>query len=140
MWLCHIAGMLGDKSRLGSAQVRWNDYEGTAAADDADAILNRRSLYEIAGLDRDHWMIVAVDFSMGASADPLVVYATRRSEGPQANAETDGVAVTAFHLGESVQLDQFLAEAFQRVTVRLLSSGIKGQDLVVGEHAQPDAG
>lgn len=132
--------MLGEKSRLGSAQVRWNDYVGTAAADDADALLNRRSLYEIAGLDRERWTIVAVDFSLGTSADPLVVYATRRSgdQSVDAEAEVGSLPVTAFHLGGSVQLDQFLAEAFQRVSVRLLSSGISGRDLVVDERATPD--
>ena len=38
--------------RLGAASVRWNDYVGTAAADDADALLDRPSLYEVAGIDR----------------------------------------------------------------------------------------
>lgn len=132
--------MLGDKSRLGSAQVRWNDYVGTAAADDADALLNRRSLYEIAGLDRERWTIVAVDFSLGTSSDPLVVYATSRSGDQAAADEGDGsLAVTAFHLGGSVQLDQFLAEAFQRVSVRLLSSGVSGRDLVVDDRTGHDA-
>lgn len=68
-----VTAMLGEQSRLGSAQVRWNDYVGTAAADAAQALLNTRSLYEVAGLDRDRWTIVGVDFSLGTSPDPLVV-------------------------------------------------------------------
>ena len=54
--------MHGEPGRLGSAQARWNDYVGTAAADDTTAILDARSLYEIVGLDR--WAIVGIDFSL----------------------------------------------------------------------------
>ena len=71
--------MLGGHGRLGSAQVRWNDYVGTAAADDADALLNTRSLYEIAGVDRDRWTIAGIDFSMGSSSEHVVVYAIDRA-------------------------------------------------------------
>jgi hypothetical protein len=46
-------------ARLGSAQARWNDYVGTAAADDAAAILAIRSLHEVVSLDRDRWTIGA---------------------------------------------------------------------------------
>jgi hypothetical protein len=48
----------------------------------------------------------------------------------------DSMAVTAFHLGTSVQLDNFLTEAFQRVSVRLLSSVVGSRDLLVAEHAR----
>ena len=46
--------------------------------------------------------------------------------------------VTAFVLGHSVQLDQFLAQAFNRVTVRLLSSTVGTAELSVVEHVRPD--
>ena len=36
--------------RLEAAHARWNDYLGSAAADDAQALLDRPSLYEIASL------------------------------------------------------------------------------------------
>jgi hypothetical protein len=125
--------MFASHGRLGSAQVRWNDYVGTAAADDAGALLNTRSLYEIAGLDRDRWTIAGIDFSMGSS-EHVVIYAMDRTSHESALEALDSVRVTAFHLGASLQLDQFLAEAFQRVSVRLLSSVIDGKDLLVADH------
>ena len=128
-----------EHGRLGSAQVQWNDYLGTAAADDADALLNTRSLYEMAGLDRHRWMIAGIDLSMGSISDQVVVYAMDR--GPDAassdDTDTDAVAVTAFHLGPSVQLDAFLREAFQRLSVRLMSSVVSDRNLHVIGHAQP---
>jgi hypothetical protein len=128
--------MAGEHSRLGSAQVRWNDYLGTAAADDADALLNTRSLYEIAGLDRDRWAIVGIDFSLGSASEPLVVYGMERTADEDEQEAGERVAVTAFHLGSSVRLDQFLSEAFQRVSVRLVAGVVKDKELVVAEHAQ----
>ncbi len=129
--------MFGEQGRLGAARVRWNDYVGTAAADDADALLNTRSLYEIAALDRDRWRIVAIDFSMGFASKQVVVYAVDRAPQELSGEAVDGVTVTAFDLGSSVELDEFLDEAFQRVSVRLLSSAVRGQDLLVAEHTRP---
>src|ERR1700712_2523855 len=59
---------------LGAAATRWNDYVGTAAADDADAVLHHPSLYELASIDRDRWMILSVDVRVKASA-AVTVYA-----------------------------------------------------------------
>lgn len=126
--MCHCAAMLEGNSRLGSAQVRWNDYVGTAAADDAEVLLNTRSLYEIAGISRDDWAIVGIDFSMGSS-EHVVLYATARSE---EEASLKGqVAVTAFPLASSVQLERFLREVFTRLSVRLLSSAVSDKELLV---------
>lgn len=123
------------KSRLGSAQVRWNDYVGTAAADDADAVLDTRSLYEIAGLDRDRWTIVGIDFAVDDATEMVVVYAANRDD-DVLSADTDEVAVTAFNLAPSVQLTAFLREAFKRVSVRLLSSAVVDKQLLVADRAQ----
>lgn len=123
------------KSRLGSAQVRWNDYVGTAAADDADAVLDTRSLYEIAGLDRDRWTIVGIDFAVADATEMVVVYAANRDD-DVLSADTDEVAVTAFNLAPSVQLTAFLREAFKRVSVRLLSSAVADKQLLVADRAQ----
>ena len=51
---------------------------GTAAADDADAVLATRSLYAIAGLDRERWTIVGLDLALG-EASGVVVYAVDRA-------------------------------------------------------------
>jgi hypothetical protein len=129
--------MDGEPSQLGSAHVRWNDYLGTSAADDADALLDTRSLYEIVGLDRSRWMIVGIDFSLAASAEQVVVYATDRTSSTLRGEPLDegSLPVTAFHLGTSVRLDEFLKEVFKRVSVRLLSNVVEQRELVVTEHA-----
>lgn len=124
-----------DTSRLGSAQVRFNDYLGTAAADDASAVLDSRSLYEIAALDRERWHIVGMDLSQGDTTEAVVVYAIDRTAEPEAGeaGEAGDVAVTAFHLGSSTKLDAFLAEAFQRLSVRLVSATVT-EPLIVAAH------
>ena len=50
---------------IGPASARWNDYVGTAAADDANP-LGRPSLYEMVGIDREQWTILAVDIEVAA--------------------------------------------------------------------------
>jgi hypothetical protein len=131
--------MDGGNSRLGSAQVRWNDYVGTAAADDANVLLNTPSLYELAGLDRERWVVVGLDFSLGGSPDEaLVLYASERTPDAPAPGAEHEVDVTAFVLGASVQRDQFLAQAFDRVSVRLLSSTVADAELHVAERVRPD--
>ncbi len=130
--------MDGGNSRLGSAQVRWNDYVGTAAADDANVLLNTPSLYELAGLDRERWTVVGLDFSLGGSPDEaLVLYASERTTDVSEASAAGEVSVTAFVLGASVQLDQFLAQAFNRVSVRLLSSAVGDAELLVAERVRP---
>ena len=124
--------MHGGSSRLGSAKARWNDYVGTAAADDADAILDTRSLYEIVELDRNRWAIVGIDFSLEAASHHVVVYAQDRAS--EESPDGEHLQVTAFHLGTSVQLEEFLREVFKRVSVRLLSAAAGHRDLVVAEH------
>lgn len=122
--------------RLGSAQVRWNDYVGTAAADDAGVVLDSRSLYEIADLDRDRWAIVGIDLSLGGPAEPVVVYAFDRSVAPDVGEDVEEIPVEAFHLAASTRLDDFLSEAFQRVSVRLVSTMVVGKQLVVASSTQ----
>ena len=126
--------MDGRDSRLGSAQVRWNDYVGTAAADDADAVLATRSLYAIAGLDRERWTIVGLDLALG-EATGVVVYAVDRA-GDAAALEAAEVPVTAFRLSASTRLDEFLAEAFKRVSVRLVASAVHDKHFVVANQAE----
>ena len=131
--------MHGETSRLGSAQAKWNDYIGTAAADDADAILDTRSLHEIVGLDRDRWTIVGIDFSLADSEDHVIAYAVDRSSVSSTEPSEEGyLSVTAFHLGSSVRLHEFLNEVFKRVSVRLLSTSVSGRELVVADHTNLD--
>ena len=94
------------------------------------------SLYEIADLDRERWTVVGIDLSLGDVAEPIVVYAVDRTTEPDPAEGGDGdeVVVTAFHLGSSTRLDDFLREAFQRISVRLVSSTVDSKQLVVTDH------
>src|SRR4029450_11730296 len=46
---------------LGPARSNFNDYVGTVAADDAEAVVDRPSLYQLAQIDRDRYTIPAID-------------------------------------------------------------------------------
>lgn len=123
--------------RLGDARTPWNDYRGTAAADDATALLGSRSLYEIADLDRSRWTIVGIDASLLAQGEEVVVYAVDRTVEPdQREGAATELAVTAFHLSPSTRVDQFLQEAFQRVSVRLVSTLATDHALRVESHVE----
>ena len=136
-WCAIVTVMLGEQGRLGSAQVRWNDYVGTAAADDADALLNTRSLYKIAGLDRDRWTIVGIDFMMGAASERVVVYGIDRTAAEPSPEDLDRVAVTAVPSRRVSAAGRVPGRGWSNaVSVRLLSSAVSGKDLVVADHAQ----
>ena len=64
---------------LGPASARWNDYVGTVAADDADALLNSRSVYELADIDRDRWTILGFYLNVDATAKVTSMHSTAQS-------------------------------------------------------------
>lgn len=124
--------------RLDAASTTWNDYVGTAAADDADAFSTHQSLYALAGLDRERWVVVAVDLAVRSSEPEVTVYAIDR-EGQDGSAfdidaviATNGyVPVTAVRLSVTDQVEAFLNDAFRRVAVRLVARGFREETLVV---------
>ena len=128
-----LTGPTGDS--LGAAEARWNDYAGTAAADEADPVLNSRSIYQIAGLDRDRWSVVGIDLIFGGASPGVVLYAEDRWSDPERLLGRGELTVTAFNLGPSVPVVEFLREAFQEVTVRLVSSLAADHELRVADHA-----
>ena len=129
---------------LGPASVRWNDYLGTAAADDADAISQTRSLYELSGLDRERWTIVGIDVTLWEQQRSVTVYALDRltyqveshDDIDELSRSQGNLPVTAFHLTSPAQVDGFLSAAFTRVVVRLLARGVRDEQLLV-EAEQP---
>ena len=131
--------MTGDSPVLGAVSVQYDDYVGTAAADDADAWLGARSLYQIAGLDRDRWLIVSIELARSKALERVSVYAIDRDLHPVRSLVeleerpdlASGIPVVAFDLPSSVGVDTFVAEAFQRISVRLSSRAITGQSLNV---------
>lgn len=134
---------------LGAASTTWNDYLGTAAADDADAFTANQSLYALADLDRDRWVVVAVDLAV-RSADPeVIIYAIDR-QGEVGSSAGDGafdidavvdahghVPVTAVRLAVHDQVEAFLNDAFRRVAVRLIARGFRDETLVVERELSP---
>jgi hypothetical protein len=68
---------------LGPASTNFNDYLGTVAADDAEAVLHEPSLYELADLDRDRYTVLAVDLRVEGRTT-ATVYAIDRVEHPDA--------------------------------------------------------
>ena len=62
---------------LGPALTTWNDYLGTAAADEAPAHL-KGQIYDASGLDPSSWWIIAVDLSLHGTSDLTTYYALDR--------------------------------------------------------------
>ena len=120
--------------RLEAAHARWNDYLGSAAADDAQAVLDRPSLYEIANLDRERWTIVGIELSLGQLSEQVVIYAVDRSTKSANEESLEEMAVTAFHLDPTTRVEEFLRAAFNSVNVRLMSTLTVDRYLRVDDH------
>ena len=144
---CNAVLVNSDSRVLGAVSVRYDDYVGTAAADDADALLAGRSLYQMVGLDREHWLIVSVELFRSKQSGRVSVYAIDRHRHPVASlADLEaggdfafGVPVVAFDLPASVRVEEFVAEAFQRISVRLVSRAVTGQSLRVSDRRRLEA-
>jgi hypothetical protein len=131
--------------RLDAASTTWNDYVGTAAADDADAFTGSRSLYDLAGLDRDRWVVVAVDLAVRGTEPEVVVYALDRAGDADSPFDIDAVIathgyvpVTAVRLALNAQIESFLNDAFRRMAVRLIARGFREETLVVQHEVTPN--
>ena len=130
--------MQAERRVLGPAEVRWNDYVGTAAADDADAVLDRPSLYELAGVDRGRYTIVGVDLTIWEDTTTATVYAVDRvGERLETHGDLDTLArergeipVVEFRL-PSQAVEEFLDDAFKRISLRLVARGVREHQLVV---------
>jgi hypothetical protein len=125
---------------LGPARTNFNDYVGTVAADDAEAVLDRPSLYELAQIDRDRYTIVAVDLTVDGPVT-AIVYAIDRVEHQISLNGTDlvelgqrwgEIPVVQFNLPEP-NVDDFIRHAFKRISVRLVTQTLRDQVLVVSD-------
>ncbi|MBB3326223.1 hypothetical protein [Microlunatus antarcticus] len=137
-----IAAQVGE---LGPALASWNDFVGTAAADESGPTTTGPSLYEVAGLDPAAWIILSVDLDSAGPASSLVVYALdRRVHGVGSYADlvelgqqTGELGVTAFEL-TGPEARRLGASAFERLSVRLVARPFHDQRLVVqARHALP---
>jgi hypothetical protein len=97
---------------LGPASTNFNDYLGTVAADDAEAVMYEPSLYELAELDRDRYTILAVDLRVEGRTT-ATVYAIDRVQHP-----VDGVEELLPHLDREPLLRQSSSTSPLVVAVR----------------------
>lgn len=128
---------------LGSAYTRFNDYVGTVAADDAEAVTGLPSLYELANIDRDLYTIVAIDLRVEGPVTATVYAVDRIAQGigPHGDiaelGEGDGVIpVVPFELPEP-KVEDFIRRAFQRISVRLVTQLFHDHVLAVTERSSP---
>ncbi len=128
---------------LGPASTDFNDYVGTVAADDADAVRDRPSLYELAQIDRDRYTIVAVDLKVDGPVT-ATVYAIDRIENAitlhgeiiELGRRRGEVPVVPFDLPEP-SVEDFIRRAFKRISVRFVAQDLRDQVLVVAEPTSP---
>lgn len=128
---------------LGSAHTRFNDYVGTVAADDAEAVTGLPSLYELANIDRDLYTIVAIDLRVEGPVTATVYAVDRIAQGigPHSDVaelgEGDGeIPVVPFELPEP-KVEDFIRRAFQRISVRLVTQLFHDHVLAVTERSSP---
>jgi hypothetical protein len=124
---------------LGPATTNFNDYVGTVAADDAEAVLDQPSLYELAQINRDRYTILAIDLKVDGPVRATVYAIDRVEHGITLHAEIadlgqrDGeIPVVRFDLPEP-NVDDFIRHAFKRISVRLVLQLLRDHVLVVTE-------
>jgi len=95
---------------LGPARTNFNDYVGSVAADDAKAVLDQPSLYELAQIDRDRYTILAVDLNVDGPATVTIHAIDRIEHGVSGNADIVelGSAAVRFPSCRLILLDQVL--------------------------------
>ena len=132
---------------LGPARTNFNDYVGTVAADDAEAVVDRPSLYELAQIDRDRYTILAIDLKVDGPVTATVYAIDRAAHGISLHAaiaelgESLGeIPVVQFSLPEP-NVEDFIRHAFRRIAVRFVTGALRDQVLVVAESSTtPDLG
>jgi hypothetical protein len=137
MWECLAVELRGRV--LGPAGTNFNDYVGTVAADDADAVTDWPSLYELAQIDRGRYTIVAVDLAVDGSTTATVYAFDRIEHGISRLAEIielgrsrGEVPVVPFDL-PAPSVEGFIRHAFKEISVRLVTQTLRDQVLVVAE-------
>ena len=122
---------------LGPASTRFNDYIGTVAADDAEAIMDRPSMYELAQIDRNHYTIVGIDLNVDGPAT-ATVYAidraaqevVRPAEIVESGQSRNEIAVVPFDIPDP-NVEDFIRHAFRWISVRLMTQDLQDQVFVV---------
>ncbi|HEY6812694.1 MAG TPA: hypothetical protein VI074_08385 [Propionibacteriaceae bacterium] len=124
---------------LGPVNTRFNDYVGTVAADDVEAVKDQPSLYEIADIDRDRYTVLAVDLRVDGPVTATVYAIDRVEQGIARHAEIaelseslGEIPVVPFDIPEP-SVEDLIRHAFRRISVRLVSQHFRDHALVVIE-------
>jgi hypothetical protein len=105
--------------------AKTNHVMTTVAADDAEAVLDRPSLYELATIDRDRYTIVGIDMRVdGPTTAIATVYAIDRREhsiARQADIAELGqscaeIPVVQFSIPEP-NVEEFIRDAFDQILI-----------------------
>jgi hypothetical protein len=128
---------------LGPARTNFNDYVGTVAADDAEAVLDRPSLYELARIDRDRYTILALDLKVDDAVTATIYAVDRIEHGISLQADIielgqggREIPVVRFDLAQP-GVEEFIRHAFTRISVRLVTQTVRDQVLLVTESRAP---
>jgi hypothetical protein len=123
---------------LGPASTNFNDYLGTVAADDAVAVMDQPSLYELAEVDRNRYTILAVDLRVNGGTT-AIVYAIDRAEHPDTlqTVDDDGpsqdeIPVVPFPVPQP-KVEPLIRHAFGEISVRLVTNRLRECAIVVSE-------
>ena len=143
LWEC--AAMEPGGRVLGPASTSFNDYVGTVAADDAEALMDRPSLYELGQIDRDRYTILGIELNADGSTT-AAVYAFDRLEHSIARLEEivelglsrGEIPVVRFDIPE-IDVGDFIRHAFRRMSVRLVIQDLRDQALMVSEPSSAQA-
>jgi hypothetical protein len=130
---------------FGPATTSFNDYVGTVAADDAEAVRDQPSLYELAQIDRDRYTILGIELSVDGPTT-AAVYAFDRLEHSVARLEEivelglnrGEIPVVRFDLPE-IDAGVFIRQAFRRISVQLVIQDLRDQVLMVSEPSSTQA-
>ena len=85
--------------------------------DDAEAVLDQPSLYELASIDRDRYTIVGIDVGVDGPTT-AIVYAVDRLEHSNAELGQSGgeIPVVGFSLAEP-NIEAFIRQAFDQILI-----------------------
>jgi hypothetical protein len=124
---------------FGQANTQFNDYVGTVAADDAEATQDQPGLYELAGIDRDRYTILAVDLRIDGpltatayAIDRIEHGITRHAEIAELSETGGEIPVIPFDIPPQ-DVEDLIRRAFRRISMRLVAQHMSDHVLVVDE-------
>lgn len=122
---------------LGPASTNFNDYLGTVAADDAEAVKGQPSLYELADIDRDRYTILAIDLRIDGPVSATVYAIDRAEHGITRHAEivdlgnSQGmIPVVPFDI-RAPSVEDLIRRAFRQISVRFVTETVRDNVLVI---------